>query len=72
MVKIKTEKNKQEIQEELGVVSQKDIDKDGKINLVGKKEIKKIIGRSPDFGDMLAYRMIFEVKPRKKVEVFEF
>jgi len=70
VIKIKTDKSKQDIEEELGIVAQKDIDKDGKIQLESKKDMKAIIWRSPDFADMLAYRMIFELKTRRKVETF--
>lgn len=49
--------------EELGQVKQKDIDKDGKIALIGKDIIKNNIGRSPDIADALMMRMYFELKP---------
>lgn len=49
--------------EELEQVKQKDMDKDGKRAIVGKDKVKEIIGRSPDFSDMLAMRMYFELQP---------
>lgn len=35
---------------------------EGKLKLVKKKEVSKIIGRSPDLSDAMAFRMVFEVK----------
>jgi phage terminase large subunit len=55
-----------EITEELGQIKQKDIDKDGKLAIIGKDEIKKNIGRSPDEADNLMMRMWFEINPNKK------
>ena len=55
------------IVEELGVIKQKDIDKDGKLAIIPKDEIKKIIGRSPDEADCLMMRMWFELNPIKSV-----
>lgn len=51
------------IVEELGQIKQKDIDKDGKLAIIGKDEIKKVIGRSTDEADNLMMRMWFELKP---------
>jgi hypothetical protein len=50
------------IVEELEQVKQRDIDKDGKIALVGKEHIKEAIGRSPDYADSLMLRMRLEIK----------
>ena len=47
--------------EELEQIKQKDIDKDGKLAVVGKEYIKENIERSPDFADALMMRMLFEV-----------
>lgn len=49
------------IVEELEQLKQKDIDKDGKICLIGKDVIKDNIGRSPDFADTLIMRMYYEL-----------
>jgi len=48
---------------ELEQIKQKNIDKDGKLSVIGKDEIKKNIGRSPDYADCLNMRMYFEVSP---------
>ena len=59
--------DKDVIVEELGVIKQKDIDKDGKLAIIPKDEIKKIIGRSPDEADCLMMRMWFEINQPIKV-----
>ena len=45
---------------ELEWVKSKDMDKDGKLKLVGKDVVKENIGRSPDYSDMIMMRMWFE------------
>lgn len=50
--------------EDLEQVKRKNPDRDEKIRLVGKDEIKEVIGRSPDFGDCFSMRWFFELKPR--------
>jgi hypothetical protein len=52
--------HKDEIIEELQMIQHKV--GDGKIQLVKKDEIKRKIGRSPDYSDAMAYRMIWEIK----------
>lgn len=54
------------IAEELEQIKQKDIDKDGKLAIIGKEVIKQNIGRSPDYSDALMMRMwfLFENKRR--------
>lgn len=47
--------------EELYAVKKKNQDKDGKLQIIDKDEIKKSINRSPDLGDMMAMRMYFEI-----------
>lgn len=54
--------DRESIIEELGQIKQKDFDKDGKLMIIPKDEIKKHIGRSPDESDCLMMRMIFELK----------
>ena len=55
---------KERIIEDLQQIKIKDIDKDGKRDLIPKEIIKENLGRSPDFGDAMMMRMLFEVKPR--------
>jgi len=54
---------------DLEQVSQKDIDKDGKIQLVGKEEIKEKLGHSPDCGDALMMRAWFDLKTSYKPHI---
>jgi hypothetical protein len=51
-----------DIIEELQVVRHKPTNNVGKIEMVDKGEVKKLIGHSPDFSDAMAYRMVFEYK----------
>jgi phage terminase large subunit len=46
--------------QELQVIKQKDIDKDGKLSIIPKDIMKKIIGRSPDYADCMMMRMYYE------------
>lgn len=47
--------------EELEQIKRKDADKDGKLKIVSKDDIKEKLGRSPDYADTLMMRMYFEV-----------
>lgn len=49
--------------EELEQLKQKNMDADGKKGIVGKDQVKKMIGRSPDYRDMLLMRMYFDIYP---------
>lgn len=49
--------------EELEQIKTKDIDKDRKLQIRPKEEIKEVLGRSPDYADALMMRMWFELKP---------
>ncbi len=54
---------KQAIVDELGIIKQRDLDKDtGKIYLVSKDSMKESIGRSPDYADAIMMRMYFLLK----------
>lgn len=53
------------ITQELGQVKRRDIDSDGKLKILRKEDIKKNIGRSPDYADMLMMRCYFDVKPQR-------
>jgi phage terminase large subunit len=50
-----------EIMEELSQIRQKDMDKDGKLKIVPKDEVREALGRSPDVGDTFLMRMYFEL-----------
>jgi hypothetical protein len=49
--------------EELEQVKRDKIDSDGKLYLMPKDKVKEILGRSPDYSDMLMMRMWFEIRP---------
>ncbi len=53
---------KNKLTQELSVITRKNIDSDGKLQIINKDDIKSIIGRSPDYSDCLMMRMYFEFK----------
>lgn len=59
---VRDESVKDIIREDFSVIRQKNIDTDGKLSIISKDEMKKIIGRSPDVSDMMMMRMYFEFK----------
>lgn len=58
--------------EELEQLKRKNIDNDGKQGIVGKDHVKSIIGRSPDYRDMLLMREWFELKSNRSSGVFDY
>ena len=54
--------------EELDVVKSTDNSMDGKLAIIPKSEIKEMLGRSPDFADVLMMRMFFELKDTPVVQ----
>jgi phage terminase large subunit len=59
-------KLKEMIVEDLEQIKVKDIDKDGKVSIIPKEEIIENLGHSPDVGDALMMRMIFELVKQYK------
>lgn len=55
-------KHKNDINEELECYKNRGLDNEGKIETLRKKEIKELIGRSPDYTDALMMRMYFELQ----------
>ena len=53
---------KEQLIEELEQIKSKDIDKDQKLKIISKDEIKETLGRSPDFSDTFMMRMMLEYK----------
>jgi hypothetical protein len=51
--------------QELLSVRLKDTDKDNKIGVHSKDEMKKILGSSPDISDAVMMKMLFEVSNQK-------
>ena len=56
---------RQWLTQDLEQIKEQNVDSEGKRQLVPKEEVKIIIGRSPDFGDTMVMRSIFELKPPK-------
>lgn len=56
--------NKELLIEDLEQIKQKDADKDTKLKVISKEEIKEHIGRSTDIGDAVMMRMFFELRPQ--------
>ncbi len=50
-----------EIAEDFAQIRQKDVEKDGKLKIVPKDEVREALGRSPDAGDTFLMRMFFEL-----------
>ncbi len=50
------------ISEELGWVKRDKMDSDGKLRILPKDKVKEGLGRSPDFGDTMVMRMVFELR----------
>lgn len=62
-IAFKTHEYRDEIIEDLtALLRQKDIEKDGKLKIKPKDEVKEELGHSPDVGDTLIYRAWFELK----------
>jgi hypothetical protein len=55
----------EELTQELLAIKLKDVDKDNKVAVQSKDEMKKVLGKSPDLSDALMMRMYFEVKNLK-------
>ncbi len=62
-INCENEKIKAFIIEDLEQIKGKDWDKDQKLQIKPKEEVKELLGRSPDYGDCLVMRMYFELKP---------
>jgi hypothetical protein len=52
------------VSEEMEQIKQKNIDKEGKIAIIGKDVIKTNIGRSPDEWDSIMMRYWFALQPK--------
>jgi PBSX family phage terminase large subunit len=55
----------EELTQELLAIKLKDIDKDNKIAVQSKDEMKKVLGKSPDLSDAIMMRMYYEIKNLK-------
>jgi len=54
-----------ELTQELLAIKLKDVDKDNKITIESKEEMKRSLGKSPDLSDCMMMRMLAEVKTNK-------
>lgn len=63
-------KTKELIVEELDVMKQVDVDNEKFIRIIKKAKVKELIGRSPDYADMMMMRMFFEVKDPDEVNFY--
>jgi hypothetical protein len=52
---------KEAITEELDAIKLKDVDKDGKLQIIGREEFIKLIGRSPDYLSALMQRVYIDI-----------
>ena len=62
-ITVNDEQTKEYIIEELEQLKSRDTDKDGKLKIIPKEEMKELLGRSPDFLDMFIMRMFYELRP---------
>ena len=69
-IKIKEDRYKSVLTEELEQVKEKDWDKDMVKKLVPKNEIRENIGRSPDYSDSMMMRMYFELVGADRSDFF--
>ena len=53
--------------EEFEVIRRKNMDNDGKLAILSKKEMKAVLGHSPDFADALMMRMRYMFKNGRKI-----
>ena len=58
-----SDRDKEQIIEDMEVIKSYDSDKDGKLRVLPKEKIKDLIGRSPDWRDALMMRAWFDLKP---------
>ncbi len=65
-IPIASPEEQQSIIEELEQVKSKNADKDAKIQIVTKEEMKESLGRSPDYADCMMMKMVFDLTPTRQ------
>ena len=55
----------EDLTQELLAVKLKDVDKDNKVAVQSKDDMKRLLGKSPDLSDSLMMRMLLEIKTQK-------
>lgn len=64
---------KEQLIEEMEQVKSKDMDKDTKLRIVPKEDIKELLGRSPDLSDTIMMKMYFDFdKPHTQQRAVQF
>ena len=58
--------DKEKTIEELQYVKQAKFDSDGKKSVLRKEDVKELLGRSPDYSDMVMMRYYFELAPKAR------
>ena len=61
------EAEKTMIEEELEQIKSDTLDSDGKMAIIKKEKVKDLLGRSPDYSDMMIMRYYFELPHRSKI-----
>lgn len=54
-----TDDQAEKVTQELQVMRREKVEQDGKVCMTSKAQVKQLIGRSPDYSDLLAYMMVF-------------
>lgn len=72
IIKSDTDKYKEEIIEELQVIKHQPTNDVSKLQINSKADMKRTLGRSPDFADTMAYRMVFEYNKLSAPRVYSF
>lgn len=60
-IQTESEEYRQLIAEQLEQIKGRDVEKEGKLKIIAKDEIKEHLGRSPDFADAFIMRMLFKL-----------
>jgi len=63
---IKLSSHREEIIQDLQAHKLNEPDGEGKTSILSKDKIKKMIGRSPDYSDMLMMKQIFHIKKARQ------
>jgi len=64
-MKILSSENKETIISELEQIKSYKVDSDGKLQILPKDQVKKFLGRSPDYSDSMMMRAWYEVRQKK-------
>lgn len=62
-IKVQDRESAPVIVKELDAIRRKNMDKEGKLGIIPRDQIIRILGHSPDYASMIMMRMIFELRP---------